>query len=142
MKIKIVKKRENPFVQIDKKAINDKRLSWKAKGILAYLLSKPDGWRINTEDLYNRSIDGYDSLKNGMKELILAGYMETVSVFKENSSEFLGRETRLYEIPLFKEGFRDPKNRNREFSKDEVLLQESPTARKHNVASKGNPNVG
>ena len=36
-----VRKRPNNFVMIDKTFLEDDRLSFKAKGILAYLLSKP-----------------------------------------------------------------------------------------------------
>ncbi len=39
-----VNKRSNPYVVIDKTALNDDRLSWKAKGVLCYLLSLPDDW--------------------------------------------------------------------------------------------------
>ncbi len=37
-----VKKCQNNFVMMDKTFLEDTRLSFKAKGILAYLLSKPD----------------------------------------------------------------------------------------------------
>ena len=39
-----VQKRPSSFVMMDKSFLEDTRLSYKAKGILAYLLSKPDNW--------------------------------------------------------------------------------------------------
>ena len=41
-----VRKRPNNFVMLDKTFLEDDRLSFKAKGILAYLLSKPDNWKV------------------------------------------------------------------------------------------------
>jgi len=47
----------------------DPLLSWKAKGILWYLLTKPDGWQCKTSDLTSQSTDGRDSVLAGLKEL-------------------------------------------------------------------------
>lgn len=68
---------DGPFVAafIDT-ALRDPRLSWKAKGIAAYLLSKPNGWRIWTADLIKRSTDGRDAVLTGLAELQAAGYLE------------------------------------------------------------------
>jgi len=66
--IRIQKKRNN-FVMLDKGFLEDSRLSFKAKGILAYLLSKPDNWRVIVKDLANHSKDGRDSIYAGLKEL-------------------------------------------------------------------------
>ena len=71
--VKIVKK-ENPFVMIDKSCLQDTRLSWKAKGLLSYLLSLPDDWRISLKEVQRHSSDGRESLASGMRELIKYGY--------------------------------------------------------------------
>jgi len=55
--------------------LNDDSLSWKAKGILSYLLSKPDDWQIFIEHLKTQSTDGRDSTRTGIHELINAGYV-------------------------------------------------------------------
>lgn len=62
------------------KAVNltfslDKRLSWKAKGIFVYLSTRPNGWRMNQNDLINKSKDNIDSLRSGIKELEDLGYL-------------------------------------------------------------------
>lgn len=75
MPILRIKKRDNPFVQIDKRPINDERLSWKAKGILVYLLSKPDDWKVWIKDLVKRAHDGKASVRSGIQELMDAGYV-------------------------------------------------------------------
>ena len=53
-----VRKRPNNFVMLDKTFLEDDRLSFKAKGILAYLLSKPDNWKVIVGNLVKYSKDG------------------------------------------------------------------------------------
>ena len=85
-------KRENPYVQIDKRAIEDKRLSWRAKGILAYLLSKPNDWTVRCEDIENHGTEGRDAVRSAMRELRDAGYASL-----ENTAN--GREWHVFETP-------------------------------------------
>lgn len=69
------KKQENPFVQIDKVFLSNEKMSFKAKGILAYILSKPDGWTIRMTDLVKRSSEGKAAVASGIDELMLHGYI-------------------------------------------------------------------
>lgn len=91
------KKRSNPFVQIDKGILSDENLSWKAKGILAYLLSKPDGWVTYLTDIEKRAKDGRDSVSSGIKELLDAGYLKRTRVREQG--RFKGWEYSVYESP-------------------------------------------
>lgn len=68
-------KKENPYVQIDKTVLNDARLSWKAKGLMAFLLSKPDHWEINVKNLIKQAKDGKEAVYSGINELITFGYI-------------------------------------------------------------------
>jgi hypothetical protein len=90
--------RDTPFVQIDKRPLEDKALSWKAKGILAYLLSKPDNWQIIINDLIARSKDGRDSTLSGIAELTTAGYIHRS--LKRESGMFAGYEYEVFEVPV------------------------------------------
>ena len=63
--------------------LKDERLSWKAKGILAYLLSKPDDWQIKVVDLIKRSKDGREKVYAGIKELLNAGYLQRQNFCKD-----------------------------------------------------------
>ena len=38
--------RRHRFVTIDQSAVEDSRLSWAARGLLGYLLSRPDDWKV------------------------------------------------------------------------------------------------
>jgi len=70
-----VEKKQN-FVIMDKTGLEDPRLSFKAKGILAYLLSKPDNWYCYSKHLAKVGPDGISAVKTGLRELREAGYLE------------------------------------------------------------------
>lgn len=50
-------------------------LSWKAKGILAYLLTLPNDWELHLQELEKHATDGEASLRSGIDELKEAGYI-------------------------------------------------------------------
>ncbi len=70
----LIRKTSDPFARVPKSLLDDDRLSWKAKGILAYLLGKKDGWRANTSDIEKHGCDGRDAVRAGLKEIIKLGY--------------------------------------------------------------------
>ncbi|MFN7096157.1 MAG: hypothetical protein ACK4PR_01150, partial [Gammaproteobacteria bacterium] len=76
MSIIRIRKKENPFLIIEKNCIQDMRLSWKARGLLIYLLSMPDNWELRISDLINRSPDGRDAVYSILKELRRVGYIQ------------------------------------------------------------------
>ncbi len=73
--IRVAKNADNPFVMVDKRVLEDPRLSWKAKGLMGYMLSRPDNWRISLEDLIQRATEGRDAVRTGLEELEYAGYV-------------------------------------------------------------------
>ena len=68
-------KKDKNFTAIDNALLNDIRLSWRARGIAAYLLSKPDDWNINSDNIWENGTEGRDAVRNAMKELEEAGYL-------------------------------------------------------------------
>ena len=56
--------------------IEDPALSWKAKGLWAYLHSRPDGWEVYEADLIKRAVEGRDAVRSGLAELEAHGYLE------------------------------------------------------------------
>lgn len=99
--IRTVKNRNNPYVMIDKTCLEDTRLSWKAKGLLAYLLSRPDDWEVRVKDLINRSRDGRDSVYAGLSELEKAGYLER-TVIRDDKGRIVKWVSMVYERPIEK----------------------------------------
>jgi hypothetical protein len=86
------------FLMVSKEAINDPRLSLKAKGLLCYLLSKPPDWVPRIEDICNHCCDGRDSVQSGLKELQEFGYA-VLLVPRSESGKVSGREWSIFESP-------------------------------------------
>jgi len=70
--------RRDRFLIIDQRAIEDERLSWAARGLLTYLLSKPDDWKVLVNDLRKRGDLGRDGIYRLLRELRETGYMRFV----------------------------------------------------------------
>ncbi len=82
---------------MDKTSLQDKRLSWKAKGLHAYMLSMPNDWKFYDIELEKHAKDGKDSLKTAIKELKDFGYMKRER--KQNEKGKIEWETLVFEQP-------------------------------------------
>jgi hypothetical protein len=69
------KGKRKTFTTVDNRLLRDKSLSFKATGLLAFLLSLPDEWRPNSRHLAGIKTDGRDSVQAGLRELEAAGYL-------------------------------------------------------------------
>ena len=79
------KDRENPYVMIAKDIMQEEGLSFKARGIMAYLLSLPDDWVLHMSELEKRSKkDGRERIASGIKELIEFGYITRIQERSES----------------------------------------------------------
>lgn len=96
-----VRKNHNadPFARIDKVPLNDSFLSYKAKGILSYVLSKPDGWQVNITDLANHAADGPKAIRSGIKELIKYKYCQRCKVVDPKTKRIIKWVLIFYERP-------------------------------------------
>ncbi|MEM5604687.1 DnaD domain protein [Bacillus cereus] len=79
--------------------LKDERLSWKAKGILAYALTLPDDWTFHISELARHAKDGEDSLRTGFKELKELGYVKRYPVRDGNTKKITRWDTEIYETP-------------------------------------------
>ena len=55
-------------------------MSLKAKGLLSQMLSLPEDWNYSIEGLTTLAKDGYDSIKEGLKELERFGYLKRAAI--------------------------------------------------------------
>jgi len=69
------RKEKIPFTQVANEVLYDSNLSAKAKGLYAYLYSKPDGWDFAVDRIIKEFSDGRLSINNGLKELEKEGYL-------------------------------------------------------------------
>lgn len=68
-------KQPGKYFLMHKQPVENDELSWKAKGILAYLMSKPSDWEVRIGDLEKHATDGESALRSGLEELERCGYL-------------------------------------------------------------------
>lgn len=95
----IRKVQRTTYTVVDNAALRDVRLSWRATGLLAYLLSLPDGWSVNIADLTRRKQDGRDATRAAMIELEEVGYVERRTENDPTTGQIL-KVTLVYEEPV------------------------------------------
>lgn len=72
---------DSKFYTLDKSISEDERLSWAARGLLIFLLGKPDHWEVSVRHLIGQTKDaigkssGRDAVRVILKELEQAGYL-------------------------------------------------------------------
>jgi len=71
--IRVLKNKD--YFAASNEPFNDKRLSWEARGVMGYLLSKPDDWELSFTDLVNQSSAGPHRIRKILKELKTWGYL-------------------------------------------------------------------
>lgn len=96
MSIVRVAKRER-YVIIDKTGLEDADLSFRATGLLSYLLSKPDHWTISYRALAEVKREGEHAVLTALAELEEAGYLKRHR--KQNARGQWEWEQVLYECP-------------------------------------------
>ena len=57
------------YATIPNDILNSKDISFRAKGIWAYIYSKPDGWDFSIKNIANQSKEGIEAIRNAIKEL-------------------------------------------------------------------------
>ncbi|EMI3508388.1 TPA: DnaD domain protein [Bacillus cereus] len=92
-------KKDSNYSVINNTGLKDERLSWKAKGILAYALTLPDDWTFHISELARHAKDGEDSLRTGFKELKELGYVKRYPVRDGNTKKIARWDTEIYETP-------------------------------------------
>lgn len=91
-------KKDSNYVVMNKTVLYDDQLSWKAKGLHAYMLSMPDDWTFYNEELVKHSKDGMTTLRSALKELKDLGYLARRPI-KNEKGKITEWETLVYENP-------------------------------------------
>jgi hypothetical protein len=68
------------FAIIANGALEDERLSFRARGLLAYLISRPPGWKTDSTKLAALTIEGRDAVRTALRELEARGYLQRQKV--------------------------------------------------------------
>ena len=75
---------ESNFSVISNSVIRDTRLSYRARGVLLEILSRPDNWRVSADSLARSGSEGRHAVLTALKELREVGYMRTERLRKDN----------------------------------------------------------
>jgi hypothetical protein len=90
-------KKDGHYFAVSNVPFNDERLSWEARGVMGYLLSKPDNWTISRTDLIKRGDAGREKIQRILKELERCGYVTRTRCKKEDGTFYY--ETTITECP-------------------------------------------
>ena len=139
---RLIKQTNNNYTNISNQLVRDKRLSWKARGIFAYLWSQADNWQFYVNEIATHATDGKDSLASGLKELEKYGYLKRKNRLTANG-KISGMDWILADSPLEGKTVRretrstvNPSLRNN--NNKNYQQQELPTKKKTNSASPSN----
>lgn len=88
--------KQRPYFSMARDTVQDARLSWEARGVLAYLLSKPSDWQVMLADL--RQQCGRQKVLKIIAELRECKYVEVVSG-RDTRGRFTA-EYRVHERPM------------------------------------------
>lgn len=91
------------FYLLDKAISEDKRLSWASRGLLIFLLGKPDHWTVSPAALVNETAKssrrmGRDGVYAVLKELKDVGYLHTIGN-RNDGGTFAGADYLVTESP-------------------------------------------
>lgn len=91
-----LKKHTKKYTTISTTILRNPLLSWKAKGLWAFLNSKPENWHFSIERIAHESNDGVKATASGLKELKNAGLLLTIRT-KTDDGTFSGNEYHLFD---------------------------------------------
>jgi predicted transcriptional regulator len=94
--VRVIKSKD--YTTICNRIFKDRRLSLKAKGLLAMLLSFSDSWKLSISGLYSILKEGKVSIRSTMNELIKYGYVERERV-KDAKGVYIGINYIVFESP-------------------------------------------
>lgn len=97
----IKKRYTKGFTTISNDILNDKELSFKAKGLFSYLWSLPDDWVYYETEVVKHSTDGRGSVRSGLKELEEKGYLKRGRERNEKG-QMINADWELADTPMFK----------------------------------------
>lgn len=66
------------FTLLQNSVVRDTRLSFRARGVLAFIQSHEDGWHITADGLADHGAEGRESLRAAFAELVEHGYLRRV----------------------------------------------------------------
>lgn len=90
--------KDRNYSVINNTCFRDSKISARAKGIFAYIMTLPDNWELKQYELQNHFSEGEKALKKAFKELESSGYVEKTPKRVEGGV-FQGWDYTIHETP-------------------------------------------
>lgn len=113
--------RPKQYATIDMALMNDERLSAEALGVLLYLLSRPDNWTVQMDQLKSRFGVGRDKMQAIMRLLRDCGYARLEQSKDPNTGRLLGQGYSIHDEA-------QPVDEKRASTKPPVEYRDAPAA--------------
>ena len=94
-------RKESNFTIVSNRVLRDERISYRARGILLDILSRPDNWRVSADALARSGKEGRDAILTALNELRQFGYIVTVK--KQDEFGKFSTDNYVYDIPQITE---------------------------------------
>jgi hypothetical protein len=94
------------FVLVRNEVARDPRLSFRARGLLVSILSRPDNWETNSTQLAREAKEGRDAIRSALNELKAAGYL--VHTKRRDEKGHWITTTTVYDTPQPEDGLSGP----------------------------------
>lgn len=79
--------------------LNDNKLSLKSKGLMSFMLTKPDDWNFSINGLKSQLLERYDAIRSGLIELEKLGYLRRRKI-RDSGGRIIDTEYTIHEKPL------------------------------------------
>lgn len=88
-------RQDDPYTRVPNVTVNDARLDLKARGLLLFMLSKPDGWHFRERVLADHCSVSRAQIRTALQTLISNGYVRRVTVTKDGAPRV---ETQVFDV--------------------------------------------
>lgn len=90
-------KKDARYFTASNEPFQDKRLSWEARGLMGYLLTKPNNWTVRIDDLIQQGPAKLTKIRRMLAEARLYGYMNRIRYTRPDGT--FDWITEVYESP-------------------------------------------
>ena len=90
---------DRDFTVLPNSILRDEWISYRARGLLVYMLSQPPDWEVSSTRLAIESGEGRDAIRTALRELITVGYLDLVRT--QDDAGRWGSEYRVTDTPWY-----------------------------------------
>lgn len=90
MKDLVYRSTSTGFTQVPNQLLRNPEVSFKAKGLLALLLSNKDGWESTMQGLLSYTKEGKSAIQSALKELEEWGYLKRIEYRSTETKRYVG----------------------------------------------------